>query len=728
MLPTLAAPGSPEPEDQDVFSAVSRGSRHAALNPALTALDEWLFSPTEWHALGAASNETLPIAIPSLEAGLELLGKGKLTAFFGRLRDGALAIDIDQRGPFGYLIRDEIVDWLHRNDIWHLVRPSGGADGRFHVFTAPGPRCDEVKAFVLAKRDELGLTHNDLNARTPVRPLSSPHRSGVITQPHGDLRDALRRLKRVFPDAPELVLGRPRKKAPAKHRPATPTDVAALTLQRHKRQLAPQWRRYLLTGDTAALGAYRPVDGTQSLPELGLTRELVWAIGDPDIAWQLIREAHPTAMVKARSRGRDWWTTYVWNPSVEGAEAFSPTPARQSVPPAAEKVAAAVEAARQLLVDLMWTQTPRSRPSLLLVGHHLLDRMLTAGSLRVPCPERDLVKSTGIADRKTIRAALRLMNGSVGTLHTDCLSYLERDSTSFEFEIAPVEICSEIPPLRFHTPPAPRGLWATLPRAAHGLWRTLLASDAQLTLEELAVKAGLVDDQHSTPTRSHLAAAKKAAIALAHAGLARVDENGRWYAGTSPRSVRVEQRAQAAYAVLADQVEAERAAYREGAASSWTAQRARALKAQKAKEKAWWASLPPAERGARRQLWSSKFDELSITKQAQIKAKLAASRIKAGIDELQHHQAWLNSLSPDEFLHRSLERRKRFRAMSNEERGLAVATWARHRATFGLPSPAPAVSDDTRLWPDTSAERDQLFLERQLALPLPPANNVREAG
>ncbi len=39
--------------------------------------------------------------------------------------------------------RDEIVDWLHRNDIWHLVRPSGGADGRFHVFTAPGPRCDE---------------------------------------------------------------------------------------------------------------------------------------------------------------------------------------------------------------------------------------------------------------------------------------------------------------------------------------------------------------------------------------------------------------------------------------------------------------------------------------------------------------------------------------------------------------------------------------------------------
>lgn len=734
MLPTLTSSGSNDPEEVNDVSAVSVGSRQTAAPPAqaLTALDEWLFSPTEWHALGSSSNDRLPIAVPSLQAGLGLLGKGDVTAFFGRLREGALAVDVDQPGAFGYLIRDEIVDWLKRSDIWHLVRPSGGADGRFHIFTAPGARCDEVKDFVAAKRDELGLTHNDLNARTSVRPLSSPHRSGVVTRPAGDVRDALRRLKKVLPHAPELVLGRPRRKAPPKRRgPAqhADADVAVLTLQRHRRHISPQWRRYLLTGDTSALGSYRPVDGTLSLPELGLTRELVWAIGDADLAWQLIRESHPAAMVKARARGRAWWTTYVWNPSVDAAEAFAPTPAHRSTrQPAADQIAGAIAAARGRLSDLMWAQTPRSRPALLLVGHHVLDRMLATGSLRVPCPERDLVKDTGIADRKTIRAALRLMNGTIGRLHTDCLSYRERDSTSFEFEIGPAEGCREIPPPRFHTPPTPRGLWATLPRASHSLWRTLLGHETPLSLSELTVEAGLVERRDAVPTRSNLSAARGAAIALAHAGLAQVDEQGHWCAATGPRSVRVEERAQHAYVRLENQVEAERAAYRARHTSDWSAQRARALKAQKAKERAWWGDLPQAERDQRRAHWRATFDQLPISKQAQVKARLARSRITAGGNEVEHHQGWINSLSPDEFVRRSLDRKARFERLGRDERGLAVAAWARHRVQFGLPSPTSVSSRQELVGVDSVGDRDQLFLERQLFLGIRGALTAREAG
>ena len=53
------------------------------------------------------------------------------------------------------------------------------------------------------------------------------------------------------------------------------------------------------------------------------------------------------------------------------------------------------------------------------------------------------------------------------------------------------------------------------------------------------------------------------------------------------RSVQVEQDASDAYARQLVTVEAERAAYRAGITSSWTAGRARAIKAAKVREKGW---------------------------------------------------------------------------------------------------------------------------------------------
>lgn len=731
MLPTLTAPNPDEPEIGPVDFAVSRGDDHAALSPAqnLLALDEWLFSPTGWHALGAASNGRLPITVPSLHQGLALIGKGRVTAIFGRLRAGAGVIDLDTKNAnMGEYLAPEIADWLRRRGCWVLERPSGGAPGRSHIFFA---RADfryasaehrsgvalEISKYLDALAADVNIDRTELDLRDSVRPLSSPHRWGTVTRPRGDLRDALRNLKKILPDAPALQrLRSPKKRAAAGG--VWSGAVTPLELQRYKREIAPQWRRYLATGNTSGLGSYKPTRGDRSLPELGLTRELVWAVGDPKIAWSLIRESHPTAMQKAKHQRPDWWLKYVWNRCVEDARAFSPTAESSPRPHTAPGVAAAVQAARVRLEDLMWTQSARSRASLLLVGHHLLDRMLTAGSLRVPCPERDLVKSTGLGDRKTIRAALRLLDGSVGSLHTDCFSPLKPDSTSFEFEVAPSEDCSEIPPLSFHPPHAPRGLWATLPRAAHGLWRTLLSSEGPLSPSDLVVKAGLVETRDADPTRSHLAAVKKAATALAHAGLARVDEEGRWFAATGPRSTRLEERAAQAYAVLDARVEAERVAYRESMSSSWSVDRARALKAQKEKEAAWWAGLSDSERAARRDQWRNAFDELSITEQGTRKARLAAARANAGVEELEHYRSWLESLTPDEFARRSNDRKARFKMLSQSERGLAVASWARHRAVFGLPFATTTPIDRRSVLPNGPDERDRIFLERQLSMPL----------
>lgn len=741
MLPTLTASGSNDPEKFHGNFAVSRGSHHDALTPAqnLLALDEWLFSPTGWHALGAASNGRLPITVPSLHQGLDLIGKGRVTAIFGRLRPGVGVIDLDTTSAhMGEFLSPEIADWLRRRGCWVLERPSGGAPGRTHVFFArPDFRYAsaehragfalEVSNYLDRLADDVNVSRSELDLRDSVRPLSSPHRWGTVTRPRGDLRDSLRSLKKLFPGEPELPQHRSPKKRSASGG-VWSGAVAPLELQRYRRELAPQWRRYLDTGDTSALGSYRPTAGDRSLPELGLTRELVWAVGNPEIAWRLIRSSHPAAMEKAKHQRPDWWLKYVWNKCVEDAKAFSPDAEKSTAPQASHAVAAAVAAARGRLEDLMWTQSSRSRPSLLLVGHHVLDRMLSSGSLRVPCPERDLVKSTGIADRKTIRAALRLMNGYIGHLRTDCLSPLEPESTSFEFEVEPSEGCSEIPPLSFHPPHAPRGLWATLPRASHGLWRTLLSSEEHLSPTDLAVKAGLVETRDTLPTRSHLAAVQKAATALAQAGLARVDESGGWFAATGPRSIKIQERADAAYAVLEERVEAERAAYRESMSSTWSLDRARALQKQKEKEAAWWAGLSPDERSARRAVWSQTFEELSIAEQSSRKAKLAAARVNAGIEESEHYRAWLNGLTADDFAARSADRKSRFKLLSPNERGLAVASWTRHRAQFGLPSPASAWLDEHSALPNGVDERDRLFLERQLALPISAASKARQAG
>ena len=56
--------------------------------------------------------------------------------------------------------------------------------------------------------------------------------------------------------------------------------------------------------------------------------------------------------------------------------------------------------------------------------------------------------------------------------------------------------------------------------------------------------------------------------------------------------------------------------------------------------------------------------------------------------------------------------------LSQSERGLAVVSWARHRAVFGLPSATTTPIDGRSVLPNGPDERDRIYLERQLSLPL----------
>ena len=143
-----------------------------------------------------------------------------------------------------------------------------------------------------------------------------------------------------------------------------------------------------------------------------------------------------------------------------------------------------------------------------------------------------------------------------------------------------------------------------------------------------------------------------------------------------------------------------------------------------AREKAWWDNLSPAARAERAAAKRLEFDQMSITQQAKRKADLAERRLRAGLDELEHYQAWLRNLPADEYVARSLERKERFKQLSEAERGASVAAWDRHRVRYGLTAqraalpitvgpPATPEAERDALLPDGAAIRDAAFLERQ---------------
>lgn len=686
-----------------------------------------MFAPSGWFVIGADNQPVKGVRIGSLEAGLALLGEGTVATVVGRLRPDVRVVDVDLAGERGHAAVEQLASWCRRHDLWHLVRPSGGEDGRAHVFVAPGDLEQDLDDLVSELRGWLraAVRAIDLRRSGHVRPLSAPHRHGGHTRPYGDLREALRGLQRARRQRPagqaaaSAGLGRPR----------SSRTTALPPRPRRRTDLPGPWQTYLRTGEAPAHGG---ADQSRTTDELLATVAMLRAGHTAESAWRLITAAHPDAMVRARA-SRSRWIAWVWNRVVEDDRTYSPT--REVAP----DVAAAVVTARELLTALAWRQPPRRRRALLLVGHHVLDRMARTNSRLVPVPERDLVEDTCLTDRKTIRNALRLMHGAIGVLHTDSWDPARRDTTSFEFEIedAPDDGMRVIPPPGFHTPRAPRpptlpprppaGTWSQLPGNAHALWRALLNHQTPQAPEDLAQAAALPTEPGYV-TSSERRATVAGLIALARAGLAHCDAAGRWIVRDSPTADHVT-RADARHREIAEAVQVERSAYRAGTTSTWSLERARAARLQLSKERAWWSQLTARERDARRQRWRGNFDELDVLTQEQIKAKLAERRLRAGIDEPARHAAWTNAQRPDDYAGRAIERQRRYEALPAPLQHAHVAAWQRHRARFGIErvhetgttglASAPAggaPSEHGALLPHGHDERNQAFLDRQLQL------------
>lgn len=682
---------------------VTAGSkRHeAALRTARAAItiDEQLFRPGVWLMLDSG-NAVVPGVRPgTLRQAVELVGQGPIRSFFGRLRPGVAVVDIDMVRSSAALMA--VVGWAAERDLWHLVRPSGRR-GHHHVFIVVGAQWDALEDFAERLRLAEGVSRSRIDVRDAVRPLSAPHRCEQ-TPELANLALPARRLPKALRGLPGLGAGTQTTGHPAgppSKRSGT-RDRAAPAITRRRIGLPTAWQQYL-SHAVVPPQVRSWSDGSRSAVESTATYQMVLAGWSADQAWLAITTCHRGAMAKARGRGRGWWVAHVWNPAVTAAaQAAAPSPAPPVIPeidlrdsaasPDAPLLAHQVARLRAAFLATWDSYGRDRRHTLRFVLETVLDRMLRSGSRIVPCPERDLVVDTGISSRRLLREALRELDAHGWlVLHRS----FAPGSSSPEHLSHHVSLPAELPRIPLQALLVPPSSFTPLPlvvRAALGptLWHTWTALPSHpAATPALSRSAG----SGASPTRAQLQVLRARLTRLAGLGLAQVDAEGRWRAldlsGLDPAFA---ERAKLALAERVAHVTGERAEYdllRSGVLRRRQLQQAAATRAAAARELAarrWWSQLPEPERRARRQRYAARFASLSVPEQMQVKHQFAARRAAAGaVSEEAVRQAWMDSLSPQEYTSRVIERTLSYRSLPAPLQVAKAAGWAAHRARWGL--------------------------------------------
>lgn len=679
----------------------------------LVGFDQLLFTDTGWFAIDETNHKVAGVTPATLDQALALVGRGRVASVVGRLRPEVRGVDVDLTDPLAGMVVHTLTGWCRTRGLWHLARPSGGGPGRSHVLVVPGVHDNAFAELVARLRAEMRLGARQLDLREQLRPLSAPHRRGHHTQPADATPELLARLGKVLePLPPAITAGRPPTK-PAKP-PATGPSAPLTPLPRPRRGLAEPWAQYLAQGRTAAASVDRDPT-TRSQIELEATFALVVAgLSEPE-AWEHISNAHPTAFIKARSRGRRWWWT-TWNRCVLDADTWlsQHRGALATTPPTVQAV---TQHARAVL-ESVWRSWPAlTRHTDVEIYTVVLNRMDRVGATAVPIPQRDLVLDCAVASRTTVRAALARLRaagllevdptyspGTTDTAHTLRLpATLTRPS-----ELTDNSAVSPTGPSRFqppHRPAARLSLRRSLGLPATTLLRHLPTQPGTpLPLPLLARSAGLVPPEQPDLTAGQRRTIRGYFQSLARAGLAQVDEQGAWLAtaqgasahvssqGAGPADVRGQRLDQA----TREQITQERAQFRDAfnpqaRAAAWNAQRAKALQRQaqatRARQNAWWNHLEPSERESRRESREAAFARLGPHEQARRKTQWALNRHQNGEDERARYDAWISAQNSGLFEDRRIERALAFATRPGVQRAEFVAGWCEYRARWGLPSP-----------------------------------------
>jgi hypothetical protein len=679
----------------------------------LAQLDARLFERDRWFVIDRDQHKLQDA--PTLARALQLVTTTRdAAAVVGRLAPGVAVVDVDAGGIEGDAIAENLLGWLVARGRWHLHRPSGGGQGRSHVFCVPGEDEEALAAFVVDLRISYGLPatkidHRGAGGSSPwLRPLSSPHRrTGTTPLPTASSHE----LRVALDDLAGLLSRAARRGAAPARRPSARTRraeaaagrqvVPLVPLPRRREVLAPRWSAWL-EGNAPAphIGGG---DQSRSAIELAATTALLRAGRTVDEAWSLVRTAEGGAFARSRARGRVWWIKYVWNAAVRSDTTWRETrsaagttdttigaqgrAAERPVPGPSEETAAAVAAARAFLRTFQWRLGARERPRVLLVAHLLLDRMEREDALTVPCPLRDLEVDSG-ASRNTVIAALRALDGRLGR-RLATFDHTRADSSSHVFELDP----------RFQSPvvwlPEPPGVtpthrlpgsWSCLPPKSHAVWRQLpAAGEPARSLTDLAQLAGMSHSPTALPTSWQRRTVLDALEELRSAGLAQQDGSGVWRRASHTTPVH-QRRAAATHRLILERVTRERDTYRARVWSRWYRERLHVLRATRVRQERWWEGLSDHERHARRRRRAAWFAALPQREQARHKHRIAVARHRAGdISEQARHAAWCRQFDRSAQADRSAQWQAWFAGLAAGERAARVAHLEEHRRAWQLP-------------------------------------------
>lgn len=700
----------------------------------LLALDELLFRPRSWFAIGD-SNRRVPGVFPgTLAAGLDLVGRGGVAAIVGRLRPQVVAVDIDAGGrkfaEAGALALEEIVAWCRARRVWHLVRESGRGFGHWHVVTVPGVHELDLVELVAGLRRTLTLPGRALDVRRDgLRPLSSPHRTtGPTPVPEGAV-EALESLRAVLDASTAPATSGRRRRGGSRTRARAGVGVGPLApMARPPRALPAGWEEYLTQGRGAA--AARGLDRSpeeDSMIELEATFQFVITGHSAQGAWERIEGSHGDAFVKAKRLGESWWWT-VWNAAVRAADDWRAEhlgeltaagvdvvdPAAGTEEQRAARVALEGAWARICEVWLGWPAATRHTD--LEVMATIVERCYRLGVTAAQIPQRDLVLDCAVASRATVRAALdRLVAYGVLEIErtyvegtTDTANTLrvgtdqgpERGPGSSSSKAEPSGVSVISPTCVSHPLPLRPSLpqRRALPSPTTALAWTLQGAKGGLSEDQLLERCGLLrDGQDSTSVGAGQRRSLRARLrVLGEEGLAVVDADGRWHAGVRGSAelgaVGLEAQESAAAAVRAER-EAFRDRVDQGRRQAiWQAQRAAALARQRkhdiARRRAWFEALPQHEREERQATWRDRFTQLSATEQATFKQTKALERVVTGVVERERYLAWRDSIPNVEMAHRSVARAEVFARLPKPLQVQLVRDWVAHRRDFNLPDPS----------------------------------------
>lgn len=669
-------------------------------DPATSAcreIDDLLFQPSGWFAIDTRNTRLKRVTPGTLDQGLALVGRGDVATIVGQLRPGIVAIDIDAAGELGNEAVEALRSWCAVRNLWHLQRASGGGPGRWHLFIVPGVRLTELELYVAEVRRSLRLSGKHLDLRRQMRPLSAPHRRTGATACPPALETALTSLQDALQTIPDRITTTRRPApTPAPTRRRGGPDAPLKPLRRPQRALDEPWAAYVTRGRAAAAAVDRD-PSTRSQIELEATFQLVICGYSEEEAWNTITTAPASAFTKARAQGRRWWW-YVWNRCVVDADDWLRS--RRSTIGTAEPLPS-TEHVRSVTEAVWRTWPARTRHTDREVLLVILARMDRSGSDSVPVPQRDLVLDCAVSSRTTVRSSLTRLQ-SRGLLHVMATYRPGTTDTAHTISLPPPVgtedgVLSVIDPSRFQPPQPGLPLRRGLGLAACALLQYLPAptSSAGGELLTLALAAGLIEQDQQCLTERQLRSVRSHLQALGQAGLAYVDEHGRWRSQPQPvpyQHLGGLNRDQEIRAHIAT----ERAEFRtrfdaKAKRLRWEERRrevlAREAKAARARQKAWWDEQPAEVRLMRSSHLAHRFASQTVQAQTEQKYVLAEYRARAGENERARHDAWIADQSTVVLDGRSIARSMAFSRRPPHEQQQLVAAWTQHRAQWRLPYP-----------------------------------------